>query len=205
VKKGATVAHDPEMPCEKQRFSIASFLIATSICAWSCMAKPYSGDASTPPSVLSDTGRQGFPSGQEKLTLRSETSTGVVAGKPLLGKEQVFAKSYRALVGEVSATEPRRSNLWTLRRDETIRINLVEISSHLPLHIHPDADHSILVIRGVLIATVGAKNYRMEQGDFISIPAGTIHGYALAGPDALFVSMDAPYYDPKKTIYLPVQ
>ena len=42
----------------------------------------------------------------------------------------------------------------------------------------------------------------MTVGDFVSIPRGMPHKYIVQGERAVIVSMDAPYYDPNKTIRL---
>jgi quercetin dioxygenase-like cupin family protein len=41
----------------------------------------------------------------------------------------------------------------------------------------------------------------LKAGDYISIPAGMKHGYSVpADKPALLISMDAPPYDPQKTV-----
>lgn len=70
------------------------------------------------------------------------------------------------------------------------------------LHKHPDADHTILVIKGVILAEINGKKIFLRKGDMISIPAGMPHKYKVKGRKAIIVSMDAPYYNPDKTIIL---
>lgn len=70
------------------------------------------------------------------------------------------------------------------------------------MHKHPDADHTILVIKGVILAEIGGKKIKLRKGDMISIPAGMPHKYIVKGRKAVIVSMDAPYYNPDKTIIL---
>lgn len=67
---------------------------------------------------------------------------------------------------------------------------------------HPDADHTVLVIEGAIEGEVGGKAIQLKKGDLISIPAGMPHKYTIKGKDAIIVSMDAPYYDPAKTVVL---
>lgn len=92
--------------------------------------------------------------------------------------------------------------VWSIKKNETIRINLVEFSGKLGLHKHPDAAHSLMVFEGELIAEVSGKRYRLTKGDFISIPKEAPHKYESLSNKSIFVSMDAPYYDPEKTIRL---
>lgn len=98
--------------------------------------------------------------------------------------------------------ESKTSKVWNIRQDELIRINLVEMSGELSLHKHPDADHSLMVIEGRVLVLVGDEKMEMGKGDFISIPANVPHKYWTLTKTALLVSMDAPYYDPKKTVHL---
>lgn len=93
------------------------------------------------------------------------------------------------------------ARVWHIRKDEHIRINLVEMSGELKLHSHPDADHSVMVIEGRVRALVGEETHTLGVGDFLSIPKGVPHKYWPEGTSYI-VSMDAPYYDPKKTIVL---
>ena len=68
-------------------------------------------------------------------------------------------------------------------------------------HIHPDAEHSLYVISGEVMVKAGGMETTLRAGDYISIPAGMKHGYTVpADKPALLISMDAPPYDPQKTI-----
>jgi quercetin dioxygenase-like cupin family protein len=101
--------------------------------------------------------------------------------------------------------EPNRSpnsgKVWRLHQSATSRTNLVEMRGEGGEHIHPDAEHSLYVIRGEVIATVGQEKFTLRAGDYISIPAGLTHGYSVpTDQSALLISMDAPPYDPQKTI-----
>ncbi len=105
---------------------------------------------------------------------------------------------------ELMAREPNpsstESQVWRLHQSATSRTNLVEMRGELGKHIHPDAEHSLYVISGDLTVRAGDLETTLRAGDYISIPAGTEHGYSLlAGKSALVISMDAPPYDPQKT------
>lgn len=92
--------------------------------------------------------------------------------------------------------------VWSIKKDEHIRINLVEFSGVLGRHKHPDASHSLLVTEGELITRIDEETYHMSKGDFISIPQNSPHSYECKTDKCFFVSMDAPYYDSSKTIRL---
>jgi quercetin dioxygenase-like cupin family protein len=108
----------------------------------------------------------------------------------------------KELLGEKIKDEDSVVRVWNLKKDSTIRINLVEMRGELSKHMHPDADHSLIVIKGKVKVLVGNKISILEQGDFISIPKNVPHKYWTLTKTALLASMDAPYYDPKKTIRL---
>lgn len=96
----------------------------------------------------------------------------------------------------------KSNSLWTFKKTETLRINVVKMEGTGKLHKHPDADHTILVIKGVILAEINGKKIFLRKGDMISIPAGMPHKYKVKGRKAIIVSMDAPYYNPDKTIIL---
>ncbi len=105
---------------------------------------------------------------------------------------------------EISSRKPdiegRNVKVWSIRQDASIRINLVEMSGELNLHLH--ADHSLMVLEGKVMVLIGDKKIEIGMGDFISIPANVPHKYWSLTQIAKLVSMDAPYYDPKKTVLL---
>ena len=106
---------------------------------------------------------------------------------------------------ELMAREPNPSttggHLWRLHQSATSRTNLVEMRGEAGEHLHPDAEHSLYVISGELTVRAGDLETTLREGDYISIPAGMKHGYTVApGKTALLISMDAPPYDPQKTV-----
>jgi quercetin dioxygenase-like cupin family protein len=106
---------------------------------------------------------------------------------------------------ELMAREPNPSltdgHVWRLHQSATSRTNLVEMRGVAGEHIHPDAEHSLYVISGEVMVHAGDLETTLHAGDYISIPAGMKHGYRVpADKTALLISMDAPPYDPQKTV-----
>jgi len=95
-----------------------------------------------------------------------------------------------------------KKSLWTLKKTDIFRINLVKMQDQGKKHEHPDAEHTIMIIEGEIKAEIGEKTMLLKKGDIISIPKGMPHKYLVVGKQAIIVSMDAPYYDPSKTILL---
>lgn len=109
---------------------------------------------------------------------------------------------YEKLISEKPDIEGVNVRVWKIRQNQTIRINLVEMTGELPLHKHPDADHSLMVLEGQVRVQIADKFIVMGSGDFISIPADVPHKYWSLTVKSILLSMDAPYYDPQKTITL---
>ncbi len=95
-------------------------------------------------------------------------------------------------------------HLWPLLNTPEARVNYFEVTSRGPLHFHPDADHRLYVLEGTVLVTCGSATTKCAAGDFIIIPRGVPHSYDVAAPGekALLLTLDAPPYDPKKTVNL---
>ena len=115
--------------------------------------------------------------------------------------EELEIVRFKELTAKTPGQNSKAVRVWNIKQDKTIRVNLVEMSGELRLHSHPDAAHSLMVMRGKVRVRAGDKEFVIEEGDFISIPAGMPHKY-WALEKSVLVSMDAPYYDPRKTIPL---
>jgi len=92
--------------------------------------------------------------------------------------------------------------LWTLKKTDLHRINLVRMQGETKMHKHPDAEHTIFLVKGAMLAVVDGNTIELKDGDLLSIPAGVPHKYFVKGKKAIIMSMDAPYYNPDKTIML---
>lgn len=110
--------------------------------------------------------------------------------------------NYEQLTARTPDISGENVKVWNIKQNQTIRINMVEMSGELSLHKHPDAEHSLMVLKGRVLVKVGDKMVELVKGDFISIPANVPHKYWSLTKTSMLVSMDAPYYDPKKTVPL---
>ncbi len=116
--------------------------------------------------------------------------------------ENAILIRYKELIARPPDINGRNVRVWTIRQNETIRINLVEMSGELLLHKHPDADHSLVILSGEVKVQIADQLTTIKAGDFVSVPANVPHKYWSLTPQSWLVSMDAPYYDPSKTITL---
>lgn len=110
--------------------------------------------------------------------------------------------NYKDIVVTKPALDEKHVRVWNIRKTDVIRINLVEFTGELPLHKHPDADHSLIVLEGKVRVQIAKDVFEVEKGDFISVPKDVPHKYWALSKKAMLVSMDAPYYDPGKVVKL---
>jgi quercetin dioxygenase-like cupin family protein len=114
--------------------------------------------------------------------------------------EPTLVRTRELMAGETNSSSAA-GHVWKLHQSATSRTNLVEMRGTVDEHFHPDAEHSLYVISGELSVHAGKLQTKLTSGDYISIPAGLKHGYTVApGKTALLISMDAPAYDPEKTV-----
>lgn len=91
---------------------------------------------------------------------------------------------------------------WTLAKTADKRVNLVEMRAELKNHSHPDADHSLILLEGSARVVTPDEDRVLKPGGYVSIPRNVAHKYYVEGDrPALFISFDAPAYDPARTIY----
>lgn len=113
----------------------------------------------------------------------------------------IVKKQAEVMAGPTSWNDPSDRG-WTLVKNAEKRVNLVEMFSELKNHSHPDADHSLILLKGSARVVTPTEERLLKPGDYVSIPQNVPHKYYVeGGQSALFISFDAPAYDPAKTIY----
>lgn len=135
--------------------------------------------------------------------LNSLTVVGAMMSTSLAGaKENFRAVRFQELIKKKPDIEGASVRVWTIKQDNKIRVNLVEFSGEQKLHRHPDAEHSLMVLEGSVRVQIDKDVIIANKGDFISVPANVPHKYWPIGEKVILVSMDAPYYDPAKTVLM---
>ncbi len=114
----------------------------------------------------------------------------------------LLLKKYSEVTSKEPDTKGKNVKVWSIKKTERIRINLVEMTGELSKHKHPDAEHSLIVLKGNVKVMVADSIITISENDFISIPKNVAHKYWTISPRAYLLSMDAPYYNPDKTISL---
>lgn len=102
------------------------------------------------------------------------------------------------------STGPVRGGLWPVYSTPEARFNYFAITGKTALHFHPDAEHRLYVLEGHAVVTCGTNVSTVGPGDFIVIPKGVRHQYDVPAPGdrALLLTLDAPPFDPRKTVNL---
>ena len=62
----------------------------------------------------------------------------------------------------------------------------------IPRHVHERTHECVLCLEGRMRIVAGGEEHRLIRGDFVSIPPGTEHTYALESDFTRFVTMTAP-------------
>jgi mannose-6-phosphate isomerase-like protein (cupin superfamily) len=133
-------------------------------------------------------------------------ATGAIAQDPTAPSKDVrpaLVLRQAELMTRTPAVNAPGVKVWTMRRDGMARTNLVEFTGRSALHLHPDADHTLLVMQGTVWVRAGDEQFSLAAGDYISIPPNLPHTYWVEpGQRALLVSFDAPAYDERKIVWL---
>jgi quercetin 2,3-dioxygenase len=78
--------------------------------------------------------------------------------------------------------------------DDAVSMTVTEgaAPAAMPTHVHKSSYEAIYCLDGRLRVSAGGREHLLTRGDFISIPAGTEHSYALEGYFTRFATMYAP-------------
>jgi quercetin dioxygenase-like cupin family protein len=72
-----------------------------------------------------------------------------------------------------------------------IRVN--KLTGRIKRHTHPQTDHFLYLITGQIDLTVGEETRRIQAGDFVTIPHGSVHAMQRVGAaEALFLDIASP-------------
>lgn len=72
-----------------------------------------------------------------------------------------------------------------------IRVN--KLTGRIKRHEHPQSHHFLYLIKGQIELTVGEESRRIQAGDFVTIPQGSVHAMQRIGAsEALFLDIATP-------------
>ena len=77
---------------------------------------------------------------------------------------------------------------------------MVFIRTQEPLHYHKDHDLTVRLLRGRGEIHLDGRVYRLEEGDTVFIPAGSVHSYRNLSVVSALLATFTPEYDGKDSI-----
>ena len=117
-------------------------------------------------------------------------------------KQDYFFRLADALRGlatdPATAGDPIKRTFLCDGQDVSCNVNILEDGIDV-IHIQPVHDEIVLVLEGKCGFRVGDETRRVEAGDLMFIPRGTVHGPIIDCGRVALLSVFAPFFDRTKT------
>ena len=85
------------------------------------------------------------------------------------------------------------AQLALLAQTPELNIRVNKLTGRIKRHEHPQSHHFLYLLKGQIELTVGAESRRIQAGDFVTIPPGSVHAMQRIGAsEALFLDIAAP-------------
>jgi len=85
------------------------------------------------------------------------------------------------------------AQLALLAQTPEMNIRVNKLTGHIKRHAHPQSHHFLYLIQGQIELTVGEETRRIQAGDFVIIPQGSVHAMQRVGTaEALFLDIASP-------------
>ena len=85
------------------------------------------------------------------------------------------------------------SQLALLAQTPEMNIRVNKLSGRIKRHTHPQSHHFLYLIQGQIELTVGEETRRIQAGDFVTIPQGSVHAMQRIGAtEVLFLDIASP-------------
>jgi len=96
-----------------------------------------------------------------------------------------------------TAGDPIKRTFLFDGQDLSCNVNVIGEGADV-LHIQPNHDEVVLVLRGECGFRVGDETRRVKAGDLMFIPRDTVHGPIVDNGEVALLSVFAPFYDRAK-------
>jgi mannose-6-phosphate isomerase-like protein (cupin superfamily) len=107
------------------------------------------------------------------------------------------------LLGKRPETSEPYLRAWWAHRGPTMGASYAVVPRRIPMHVHLDADHLLVVIEGYAVATLGGRTAEMSPGDVLAVPRGMAHELTRQGWDRLVVlDVSSPPGDMSRTFWI---
>lgn len=85
------------------------------------------------------------------------------------------------------------AQLTLLAQTPGMNIRVNKLSGRIKRHTHPQSHHFLYLIQGQIELTVGEETRRIQAGDFVIIPQGSVHAmHRVGAAEALFLDIASP-------------
>src|SRR6266446_232992 len=85
------------------------------------------------------------------------------------------------------------AQLALLAQTPELNIRVNKLTGRIKRHTHPQSNHFLYLIQGQIELTVGEETRRIQAGDFVTIPRGSVHAMQRVGAtEALFLDVASP-------------
>jgi mannose-6-phosphate isomerase-like protein (cupin superfamily) len=85
------------------------------------------------------------------------------------------------------------AQLALLAQTPEMNIRVNKLTGRIKRHTHPQSTHFLYLIQGQIELTVGEETRRIQVGDFVTIPRGSVHAMQRVGTaEALFLDIASP-------------
>ena len=85
------------------------------------------------------------------------------------------------------------AQLALLAQTPEMNIRVNKLTGRIKRHAHPQSHHFLYLIQGQIELTVGDETRRIQAGDFVTIPQGSVHAMQRIGAaEALFLDIASP-------------
>jgi quercetin dioxygenase-like cupin family protein len=116
---------------------------------------------------------------------------GVLGFSPTGAEELTFTVQQPAQLQTFAASG--EAQLAPLAQTPGMNIRVNRLSGRIKRHEHPQTHHFLYLIQGQIELTVGEETRRIQAGDFVTIPHGSVHAMQRVGAaEALFLDIASP-------------
>jgi len=122
-------------------------------------------------------------------------STGASAGPDGLTTTQSRQLTFTVQRPEQAqaAASAGEAQLTLLAQTPEVNIRVNRLTGRIKRHTHPQSNHFLYLIQGQIELTVGEETRRIQVGDFVTIPQGSVHAMQRVGTaEALFLDIASP-------------
>ena len=115
----------------------------------------------------------------------------VLGLSPTSAREPIFTVQRPEQVQTFVSSGEAQLALLAQTPELNIRVN--KLTGRIKRHEHPQSHHFLYLVKGQIELTVGEESRRIQAGDFVTIPPGSVHAMQRIGvSEALFLDIASP-------------